>query len=198
MSCANNLQGIICAVLGAETPSGEFEVMDVCWAGLPQQSSAVPNGKGKAADTESAEGTWVALVSGMELGGTEDADDLKADLLSEYLTGELAGDSVSPFYFVGFMLTTNAGTSTSIQNLPTDLSRQFDATTSPRRRKVKHDQETKTIRLRRLHLFFSTHPSAQHLSHFHLTQHGRHAHAWRTRSCRTYAPTTTYAFCSIT
>ena len=72
--------------------------MDVCWAGLPQQSSAVPNGKGKAADTESSQGTWVALVSGMELGGTEDADDLKADLLSEYLTGELAGDSVSPYY----------------------------------------------------------------------------------------------------
>ena len=31
-------------------------------------------------------------------GGTEDADDLKADLLSEYLTGELAGDSVSALY----------------------------------------------------------------------------------------------------
>ena len=113
--------------------------MDVCWAGLPQQSSAVPNGKGKAADTESSQGTWVALVSGMELGGTEDADDLKADLLSEYLTGELAGDSVSPFYFFSLMPTRIIGTNSSIQNLPTYFGRQFDATTSPRRRKVKHD-----------------------------------------------------------
>lgn len=84
-------------MLGAETPTGEFEVMDVCYAGLPEQSTsqAVTNGKGKEPETASENGTWVALVSGMELGGTEDADDLRADLLSEFLTGELAGETVS-------------------------------------------------------------------------------------------------------
>ena len=89
--------GIIAAVLGAETPTGEFEVVDVCFAGLPVQlPRSVTAGKGKGVNgSASSGGSWVALASGLELGGNEQADDLKADLLAEWLTGELGDLEVS-------------------------------------------------------------------------------------------------------
>ena len=68
--------------------------MDVCFAGIPPRAAEKSNGKGKEPE-RAEEGPWIALVSGMELGGNEDADDLRADLLAEYLTGELGADSVS-------------------------------------------------------------------------------------------------------
>jgi hypothetical protein len=52
------------AVLGMETSSGDFEVIDLCFAGLPDiytpQASTSTNGKGKAK----------AADDGMELDGT--------------------------------------------------------------------------------------------------------------------------------
>ena len=80
----NLVTGVIAAVLGAETPNGEFEVVDMCFAGAPPQKSI-----------KKEEASWVAIVSGLDLGGNADLDDFKADLLAEYLTGELAGADVS-------------------------------------------------------------------------------------------------------
>jgi DNA polymerase delta subunit 2 len=77
---------VIAAALGAETPSGEFEVVDLCFAGAPPQSA-------RPIKTEE-EGSWVAIVSGLELGGNADLDDFRADLLAEYLSGELADTEV--------------------------------------------------------------------------------------------------------
>ena len=45
--------GVIMGVLGLETPTGEFEVVDVCFAGLaPQLHAAELQGKGKVDNTE--------------------------------------------------------------------------------------------------------------------------------------------------
>lgn len=47
--------GVIMGVLGVETGSGDFEVMDLCFAGFPDvfhpSSSGAVNGKGKAKET---------------------------------------------------------------------------------------------------------------------------------------------------
>lgn len=89
------------AALGMETSSGDFEVIDVCFAGLPElykspNSPQQPNGKGKAkAENGSEEKTWVALVSGLSVGAQEAPADLKVQLLVEWLTGEGGDISVS-------------------------------------------------------------------------------------------------------
>nr|WRH23603.1 DNA polymerase delta subunit 2 [Naematelia aurantialba] len=103
--------GVIMAALGMETTSGDFEVIDLCFAGLPDryQSEAGPSngvngkGKGKAMNGESEEAeatangssehTWVALASGLSVGAQEAPADLKAQLLVEWLTGESGGIS---------------------------------------------------------------------------------------------------------
>ncbi|CAD6578096.1 MAG: hypothetical protein TREMPRED_002110 [Tremellales sp. Tagirdzhanova-0007] len=103
--------GVIMAALGMETTSGDFEVIDLCFAGLPDllRSDAGPsnttNGsaKGKAKARETTEHdekpmnnsvsrkTWVALVSGLSVGAQEAPTDLKAELLVEWLMGESGG-----------------------------------------------------------------------------------------------------------
>lgn len=89
------------AALGMETSSGDFEVIDVCFAGLPElykspSSGQQPNGKGKAkAENSSEEKTWVALVSGLSVGAQEAPADLKVQLLVEWLVGESGDVSVS-------------------------------------------------------------------------------------------------------
>ncbi|WVQ70346.1 uncharacterized protein L199_008573 [Kwoniella botswanensis] len=106
--------GVIMAALGMETSSGDFEVIDLCFAGLPDKldvqagSSSKANGKGKGkansdedvdmtgngADGDgSDEKTWVALVSGLSVGAQEAPADLKCELLVEWLTGEGGGIS---------------------------------------------------------------------------------------------------------
>ncbi|WVR04983.1 hypothetical protein IAU60_001995 [Kwoniella sp. DSM 27419] len=107
--------GVIMAALGMETASGDFEVIDLCFAGLPKlldtpagPSKSASNGKGKskaeysedammdaddktvAADDADSK-TWVALVSGLSVGAQEAPADVKAELLVEWLTGESGG-----------------------------------------------------------------------------------------------------------
>ncbi|KAM0753286.1 hypothetical protein T439DRAFT_378985 [Meredithblackwellia eburnea MCA 4105] len=75
--------GTIMAALGAETASGDFEVFEVCYAGVPAQPPLKPT-------TE--EGEWVALISGLNMGGSDVAEDVRTSLLSEWLVGELGDD----------------------------------------------------------------------------------------------------------
>ena len=95
------------AALGMETTSGDFEVIDVCFAGFPDvaRPEAGPsntNGSAKGKERENAEAnsnkeekTWVALASGLSVGSQEAPADLKVQLLAEWLMGENGGISVS-------------------------------------------------------------------------------------------------------
>lgn len=73
-----------------ETPSGDFEVLEICYAGLqPHPDLPKP-------EDEQGEGEWVALISGLEMGGADIKDDLKATLFAEWLVGDLGDkDEVS-------------------------------------------------------------------------------------------------------
>jgi len=73
--------GVITGVLGAETKAGDFDVIDICFAGMPEQSGPV-NQDG---------GSWVAITSGLEFGGGTDSEDVRFTLLADWLTGELGG-----------------------------------------------------------------------------------------------------------
>ncbi|KAK4687131.1 DNA polymerase delta subunit 2, partial [Tremellales sp. Uapishka_1] len=109
--------GVIMAALGMETSSGDFEVIDLCFAGLPElyeteERKAKGKGKAKVEEMEVDEGgshvtstanapeakpvreenkTWVALVSGLSVGAQEAPLDLKNQLLVEWLMGEEGG-----------------------------------------------------------------------------------------------------------
>lgn len=74
------------AALGAEMASGDFEVFEYCFAGMPDQPALNPT---------TPEGEWVALASGMEMGTASDVADVRAELLSEWLLGEAGDDEVA-------------------------------------------------------------------------------------------------------
>lgn len=106
------LSGVIAAVLGAENASGDFEVVDICFAGMPPQpsSSATGNKNGKAKETESQssdeiekdDDTFVAFASGFELGTNEQASDYRVGLLAEWLLGEVGGPKVDRLHIEHF------------------------------------------------------------------------------------------------
>ena len=150
MNCSFSLlalarTGVVTACLGMENASGDFEVIDLCFAGLaplattstragpvvlPLQTGGKGNvgagklkGKGKQVDVDvdmdmkvddddddnvklsnhgaanessSSDGRWVALVSGLSAGSSEVPEDLKGQLLVEWLMGELGDVEVSP------------------------------------------------------------------------------------------------------
>ncbi|GMK55458.1 hypothetical protein CspeluHIS016_0205140 [Cutaneotrichosporon spelunceum] len=93
--------GVIMGVLGVETGGGDFEVVDLCYAGMPRVFMPAANGKGKEREEgeggdamdvdESREKTWVALVSGLSIGTETALLDMKAQLLVEWLMGETGG-----------------------------------------------------------------------------------------------------------
>lgn len=78
--------GVIAAVQGRALGNDQFEVLDVCFAGLPPQPERPISAQ---FEQDVDKGQWIALASGLELGGREDADDVRVDLLAEWLTGEL-------------------------------------------------------------------------------------------------------------
>ncbi|KAG8953686.1 hypothetical protein FRC04_001890 [Tulasnella sp. 424] len=99
---AGIVTGIIIGALGMETPSGDFEVVDYCFAGLPPQSPFGGSSKSDKMDVDeepssSSSGEWVALVSGLEIGLTSgtaaDGEFLETSrqLLIEFLLGEAGG-----------------------------------------------------------------------------------------------------------
>ncbi|KAI9305083.1 DNA polymerase alpha/epsilon subunit B-domain-containing protein, partial [Cunninghamella echinulata] len=77
------VSGMVVGILGKETTSGAFEVLDICYPGIPPQSAF------SIKDQPSENDKYVAILSGLNV-GTENSDiDLKIQLLTEYLTGEL-------------------------------------------------------------------------------------------------------------
>jgi DNA polymerase delta subunit 2 len=86
--------GCIIAVLGTENANGEFELLEVKVPDLPRQperwerddaDSAMKGGKVKQARPSKA--GKIAIVSGLDISGTE-GDTFLLDMLSEYLLGE--------------------------------------------------------------------------------------------------------------
>jgi DNA polymerase delta subunit 2 len=108
--------GVIMAALGMETPTGDFEVLDVCFAGLPpNESHATSHRRGRPLNLsdciafidENVVDEWVALVSGLDIGSGVISEGL-LQLLVEYLSGEAGGDDelalasmISRVIFVG-------------------------------------------------------------------------------------------------
>ncbi|KAK9452407.1 DNA polymerase alpha/epsilon subunit B-domain-containing protein [Limtongia smithiae] len=84
--------GCVVAVLGSETPDGEFEVVDIRVADLaPQTSLQRPLLTGQQRESNSKK-RYIALVSGVSVSGDEH-ERYETDMLVEYLTGELTGSS---------------------------------------------------------------------------------------------------------
>lgn len=75
--------GIVIAVLGSETSSGDFEVIDVSYPGL------APTTEGPREDScDDSDDAEICFVSGINIEGS-DHDGLHLGLLGEYLSGEL-------------------------------------------------------------------------------------------------------------
>lgn len=97
--------GIVVAVLGSETTSEEFNVIDIIFPETievpiddtsPKQalSSGMTTKNGSASETiqpENAEDSFVAFVSGLDLDGGQSSS-ISLDLLQEMLTGELLNE----------------------------------------------------------------------------------------------------------
>ncbi|GAA5983099.1 hypothetical protein JCM5350_006814 [Sporobolomyces pararoseus] len=77
--------GTIVACLGAETSSGDFEVFEYLYCGMPDQPKTEPNQD----QDEEGEGEWIGLVSGLEMGNHQQVGDLRTELMAEWLNGEL-------------------------------------------------------------------------------------------------------------
>ncbi|KAL4074533.1 DNA polymerase alpha/epsilon subunit B-domain-containing protein [Scleroderma yunnanense] len=108
--------GVIIAVLGMESADGDFEVADICHPDLaPFAKMNVSSAKGMGVDDRSSpHDEYLAIVSGLSIGGTPSADSY-LQMLVEYLSGEaggpddqilasqitrliIAGNSLSPVY----------------------------------------------------------------------------------------------------
>ncbi len=85
------ITGVVAAVLGTETRTGDFDVVDAVFASLPVPPPAAPISTKKAA---AGDDQWVVLMSGMAIGGESALEsELAMQLLVEYLTGELGDDA---------------------------------------------------------------------------------------------------------
>ncbi|KAJ3044134.1 hypothetical protein HDV00_003238 [Rhizophlyctis rosea] len=73
--------GVIAAFLGCETATGEFEVIDICYAAWEPQASV---SESQSQDDDK----YVAFISGLNIGDNS-AFDLRLQLLVDFLTGEL-------------------------------------------------------------------------------------------------------------
>ncbi|KAJ1773393.1 DNA polymerase delta small subunit Cdc1 [Coemansia sp. RSA 1813] len=72
--------GIVAAVLGAETPTGEFDVAEMCFAGMPPHDQSLT--------PKQTEDRYVAFVSGFNA-TIEQPVTLEMQLLAEYIVGNL-------------------------------------------------------------------------------------------------------------
>jgi DNA polymerase delta subunit 2 len=88
--------GCILAALGTEQADGTFQVIATQYADLPRQpqrwereDAALSRAKEPKPKRERA--GKLAIVSGLDISGLDDDDDLALDILVEYLTGEATG-----------------------------------------------------------------------------------------------------------
>ncbi|TFK26408.1 hypothetical protein FA15DRAFT_667499 [Coprinopsis marcescibilis] len=111
---ARLVTGVIIGALGMETPNGDFEVIDVCLAGLPPQLSALNEEEDMYVD-ESSSDPWIAVASGLDV-GSDNSSDARIQLLVEYLTGEceVADDQVLPSQIARLILAGDSLSSASI------------------------------------------------------------------------------------
>lgn len=90
--------GTIMAALGAELPSGDFEVLEYCFPGAPDQikptGTATPTRTGDNQQNQPQD-SWLAIVSGLEFGNANAAADVRVQLLADWLLGEVGGKEVS-------------------------------------------------------------------------------------------------------
>ncbi|KAK4056175.1 DNA polymerase delta small subunit Cdc1 [Microbotryomycetes sp. JL221] len=101
--------GTIVAALGAETPSGDFKVVELIYPGLAPQSDTLSNlvtdddvkmdSKDASVDhqddnddDDDDDNEWIALASGLNIGSTHEPTDVRLSLLCEWLKGELNDD----------------------------------------------------------------------------------------------------------
>jgi len=89
---ARLVTGVIIGALGAETAGGDFEVIDICFPGLPPQPQPSSRDEDTKMDVDNATDDWVALVSGLNVGSTSSSDTM-IQLLVEYLSGEGGGEA---------------------------------------------------------------------------------------------------------
>ncbi|KAK4049660.1 DNA polymerase delta small subunit Cdc1 [Microbotryomycetes sp. JL201] len=85
--------GTIVAALGFETPLGDFRVKELIFAGAPPQPQS-----SRAQDMDEDikdDAGWIAIASGLNMGSTEDAADLRIAMLAEWLCGEVGGEEDS-------------------------------------------------------------------------------------------------------
>ncbi|TFK72543.1 hypothetical protein BDN72DRAFT_315682 [Pluteus cervinus] len=83
--------GVIMGALGLETPDGDFEVVDICFAGLaPEPLIELEQPEGMELDEGAAQSKpdeYIAIVSGLNVGAPSPSD-AAVHMLVEYLTGE--------------------------------------------------------------------------------------------------------------
>ncbi|KAJ7098142.1 DNA polymerase alpha/epsilon subunit B-domain-containing protein [Mycena belliarum] len=87
---ARLVTGVIIAALGMETAAGEFEVVDICFAGMPPQPQHNVEEEKMDVDADPQADSWIAVVSGLDIGSPAAAD-TQTQMLVEYLTGEEGG-----------------------------------------------------------------------------------------------------------
>ncbi|TRM61693.1 DNA polymerase alpha/epsilon subunit B-domain-containing protein [Schizophyllum amplum] len=99
--------GVIIGVLGVETPNGDFEVVDICYAEMPPPTYPKED-EGAAMEVEE-EDAYIAVVSGLDVGAPSAAD-AHLQLLVEYLTGEAGGldDAVSASHISRLVIAGNS------------------------------------------------------------------------------------------
>jgi DNA polymerase delta subunit 2 len=92
------MTGCIVAVMGTENANGDFEVIDMKVPDLPRQPQrwerdeiSGKTGVGRNIKTPRTEGSKVAIVSGLGIGG-DVAEGLTLDIFSEWLLGEASGE----------------------------------------------------------------------------------------------------------
>ncbi|KAF9448368.1 hypothetical protein P691DRAFT_618311, partial [Macrolepiota fuliginosa MF-IS2] len=92
----NLVTGVIISALGAETPEGDFEVVDICFSGLAPQAFGEEDQEGDMdvdmdGSSSSLGDEWIGVVSGLEIGSIRPTD-AQLQMLTEYLTGEEGGE----------------------------------------------------------------------------------------------------------
>ncbi|KAH9048978.1 DNA polymerase alpha/epsilon subunit B-domain-containing protein [Lactarius hengduanensis] len=104
---AQLVTGVIVGVLGADTGNGEFEVVDLCFAGMAPQAGE-DDEMDDIEDTSlcsdgSTRNEYIAFISGLDIGSTF-ASEAQTQVLTEYLTGArlvILGNSLAPLGPIG-------------------------------------------------------------------------------------------------